>query len=74
MDETSAATTVMDKNRRMLQTEIYLYFCREGNEIHRGGTLIQLILCSAAEPDTTNWPISIEALGLGIPSVTTEEP
>ncbi len=61
MDESRAATTVMDKNRHMVQTEIYLYFCREGNEIHNSGTLIQLILRSAVEPDNTNGLISIES-------------
>ena len=43
IDENRAATTVMDKNRRMVQTAIYLYFYREGNGIQSGATLIQLI-------------------------------
>jgi hypothetical protein len=33
MDKIRETTVEMDKSRRMLQTAIYLYFRREGNEI-----------------------------------------
>jgi hypothetical protein len=71
IDETSAATTVMDKNRRIVQTAIYPYFCREGNEIHSGATLIQLILRSASRTRYHEWA-DIDGV-LGMPFVTTKE-
>jgi hypothetical protein len=43
MDENRARITVMDKDRRIVQIEIYLYFYREGNGIQSSGTLIRLI-------------------------------
>jgi hypothetical protein len=33
MDQTRAATTVMEKKRRIVSNEIYLYFYPNGNEI-----------------------------------------
>jgi len=44
MDKNSAATTVMDKSRRIVQVAIYLCFYREGNGIQSSGTLIWLIM------------------------------
>jgi hypothetical protein len=48
MEESRVDTTVMDKNRRILQNALYPLFCCESNGISAVGRLNRLILSNAS--------------------------